>query len=39
VTGTAPSIIPIPGWSFRINETSQGPVECFRLPSGQCSGG
>lgn len=41
VTGTAPSIIPIPGLSFTINETSEGPTECFR-PSGEpqtCAGG
>lgn len=41
VVGTAPSIIPIPGLTFRIDETSEGPAECFR-PSGQaaqCAGG
>jgi hypothetical protein len=41
VVGTAPSIIPIPGLTFRIDETSEGPTECFR-PSGdaaQCAGG
>ena len=41
VVGTAPSIIPIPGLTVRIDETSEGPTECFR-PSGesaQCSGG
>jgi hypothetical protein len=41
VSGTAPSIIPIPGLTFHINETSEGPTECFR-PSGdtaQCAGG
>jgi TadE-like protein len=40
VVGTAPSIIPIPGLTFRIDETSEGPTECFR-PSGdpaQCAG-
>ena len=40
VVGTAPSIIPIPGLTFRIDETSQGPAECFR-PSdqpAQCAG-
>ncbi|HEY2490490.1 MAG TPA: TadE family protein [Streptosporangiaceae bacterium] len=40
VEGLAPSIIPIPGLTFRIDETSQGPTECFR-PSGdpaQCTG-
>lgn len=40
VVGTAPRIIPIPGLAFRIDETSQGPAECFR-PSGnpaQCAG-
>jgi len=40
VEGLAPSIIPIPGLPFRIDETSQGPTECFR-PSGdpaQCAG-
>jgi Flp pilus assembly protein TadG len=39
VTGTAPSIVP--GMTFRISETSQGPAECFR-PSGNpttCAGG
>ena len=30
VEGLAPSIIPIPGLTFRIDETSQGPTECFR---------
>jgi Flp pilus assembly protein TadG len=41
VVGTAPSIIPIPGLTFRIDETSEGPTECFR-PSrepAQCAGG
>lgn len=41
VVGNAPSIIPIPGLTFRIDETSQGPTECFR-PSGDtalCAGG
>ncbi|HEY3733709.1 MAG TPA: TadE family protein [Streptosporangiaceae bacterium] len=41
VSGTAPSIIPIPGLTFHINETSEGPTECFR-PSGdtaRCAGG
>ena len=41
VTGNAPSIVPIPGLTFRIHETSMGPTECFR-PSGEtarCSGG
>ena len=40
VVGTAPSIIPIPGLTFRIDETSEGPTECFR-PSAQpaqCAG-
>lgn len=41
VTGTAPSIIPIPGLAFRITETSVGPAECFRPSSdtAQCAGG
>jgi Flp pilus assembly protein TadG len=41
VQGTAPSIIPIPGLTFHIDETSVGPTECFR-PSGNtaiCAGG
>ncbi len=41
VVGNAPSIIPIPGLAFRIDETSRGPAECFR-PSGDtalCAGG
>jgi Flp pilus assembly protein TadG len=41
VVGNAPSILPIPGLTFRIDETSQGPAECFR-PSGDaalCAGG
>lgn len=39
VSGTAPSIVP--GMTFRISETSQGPTECFR-PNGSlttCAGG
>lgn len=41
VMGTAPSIVPVPGLTFRIDETSEGPAECFR-PSGDpalCAGG
>jgi len=41
VVGTAPSIIPIPGLTFRIDETSEGPTECFRPSTqpAQCAGG
>jgi hypothetical protein len=41
VTGVVPSIIPIPGLSFRIDEVSEGPTECFRpsTDTALCAGG
>jgi Flp pilus assembly protein TadG len=40
VVGTAPRIIPVPGLTFRIDETSEGPTECFRPSTqpAQCAG-
>jgi hypothetical protein len=29
VTATVPKVFPLPGFSFRVNETSSGPVERF----------
>jgi TadE-like protein len=41
VVGQAPSIIPIPGLTFRIDEISEGPTECFRPgeDAALCAGG
>jgi TadE-like protein len=40
VTATVPRIIPIPGLTFQVKETSEGPIECFRVAGNtqQCAG-
>ena len=41
VTAVVPRIIPIPGMTFKVSETSMGPIECFRASGDtqQCAGG
>jgi hypothetical protein len=41
VIADVPRIVPIPGLTFSVNETSEGPIECFRVAGDttNCAGG
>lgn len=41
VTATVPRIVPLPGFTLQVSETSEGPIECFRVTgdTSNCSGG